>query len=44
LLGRRFAGVLTLEVFGEEDFWSSLAALEQSFERIRSEEPQWGDN
>jgi sugar phosphate isomerase/epimerase len=44
LLERRFAGVLTLEVFGEDDFWSSLAALEQSLGRIRSEEPQWADN
>jgi sugar phosphate isomerase/epimerase len=35
LLAARFAGVLTLEVFGEEDFWSSLDALAASVTRVR---------
>lgn len=35
LLARRYAGVLTLEIFGEADFWSSLAALEASVRRYR---------
>lgn len=30
LLCRRYTGVVTLEVFGEEDFWSSLEALHAS--------------
>lgn len=30
LLHEKYAGVLTLEIFGEDDFYSSLAALEQS--------------
>jgi len=30
LLHEKYAGVLTLEIFGEDDFHSSLAALEQS--------------
>jgi hypothetical protein len=34
LLNSRFAGVLTLEVFGEADFWSSLEALIASIERV----------
>ena len=34
LLDLRFDGVLTLEIFGEEDFWSSLSALEEALERI----------
>lgn len=37
LLERAFAGVLTLEIFGEADFWSSLAALEASVHRYRGE-------
>jgi sugar phosphate isomerase/epimerase len=39
LLRRRYTGVLTLEVFGEEDFWSSLRALQESIGRCRGE---WG--
>lgn len=35
LLARRYAGVLTLEIFGELDFWSSLHALEASVQRYR---------
>ncbi|HAJ37108.1 MAG TPA: hypothetical protein DCL15_15620 [Chloroflexi bacterium] len=35
LLARRFTGVLTLEIFGEADFWSSLHALEASVQRYR---------
>jgi sugar phosphate isomerase/epimerase len=35
LLRHSYTGVLTLEVFGEEDFWSSLQALEESIERCR---------
>ncbi len=34
LLNMRFDGVLTLEIFGEEDFWSSLAAVEAALERL----------
>jgi sugar phosphate isomerase/epimerase len=34
LVGWGFRGVLTLEVFGEEDFWSSLAALAASVQRV----------
>ena len=34
LLHLRFGGVLTLEVFGEEDFWSSLAVLEVALGRV----------
>lgn len=34
LLARRFSGVLTLEVFGEQDFWSSLDAVEAAVGRI----------
>jgi len=37
LLERAFAGVLTLEIFGEADFWSSLATLEASVRRYRGE-------
>jgi len=33
LLCENYSGVLTLEVFGEQDFESSLAAVEQSFAR-----------
>lgn len=36
LLRRRFTGVLTLEIFGEADFWSSLAALEASVRRFQA--------
>jgi hypothetical protein len=35
LLGATFRGVLTLEVFGEEDFWSSLEALAASVARLQ---------
>lgn len=34
-LRRHYGGVLTLEVFGEEDFWSSLCALQESVARCR---------
>lgn len=33
LLAQRYTGVLTLEIFGEADFWSSLRALEASVRR-----------
>ena len=33
LLGRRFSGVVTLEVFSEQDFTSSLVALQDSLRR-----------
>lgn len=36
LLGEHYTGVLTLEVFGEEDFQTSLIALQQSLERLTS--------
>lgn len=36
LLHQAYTGVLTLEVFGETDFWSSLAALQASVERCRN--------
>lgn len=36
LIARRFDGVLTLEVFGEDDFWSSLSALQAALARLRS--------
>lgn len=35
LLQQRYTGVLTLEVFGEADFWSSLEALHGSVVRCR---------
>ena len=35
LLQQRYTGVLTLEVFGEVDFWSSLEALHRSVVRCR---------
>lgn len=35
LLYHQYAGVLTLEVFGEADFWSSLHALHESIARCR---------
>lgn len=35
LLRQRYTGVLTLEIFGEADFWSSLATLCASIERYR---------
>lgn len=35
LLAQRYTGVLTLEIFGELDFWSSLHALEASVRRYR---------
>lgn len=37
LLEHAFAGVLTLEIFGEADFWTSLEALEASVRRYRGE-------
>lgn len=37
LLQRDYTGVLTLEIFGEADFWSSLHALEASIRRCRGE-------
>jgi sugar phosphate isomerase/epimerase len=37
LLQRCYTGVLTLEIFGEADFWSSLHALEASIRRCRGE-------
>lgn len=36
LLSQRYNGVLTLEIFGEEDFWSSLQALQASIDRCRA--------
>lgn len=44
LLVEGFTGVLTLEIFGEEDFWSSLAALEASLRRVRGEGQEWADS
>ncbi|MCS6909404.1 MAG: sugar phosphate isomerase/epimerase [Anaerolineales bacterium] len=38
LLRENYAGVLTLEVFGEDDFHSSLAALQSSLHRVRLSE------
>jgi sugar phosphate isomerase/epimerase len=35
LLRENYTGVLTLEIFGEDDFHSSLAALEKSVKEIR---------
>lgn len=35
LLTQAYNGVLTLEIFGEEDFWSSLQALQASLQRCR---------
>jgi sugar phosphate isomerase/epimerase len=35
LLRSGYQGVLTLEVFGEEDFWSSLGAVQESIVRCR---------
>lgn len=35
LLTQAFSGVLTLEIFGEADFWSSLEALQHSIARCR---------
>jgi sugar phosphate isomerase/epimerase len=34
LLRNRYSGVVTLEVFGEADFWSSLEALHASIQRF----------
>ncbi len=39
LLGEHYTGVLTLEVFGEQDFDSSLTALAASIERCRAAVP-----
>lgn len=36
LLQQRYTGVLTLEIFGERDFWSSLHALHASIARCRA--------
>jgi sugar phosphate isomerase/epimerase len=38
LLTQRFAGVLTLEIFGEEDFWSSFSTLEAAIVRLQSQQ------
>jgi sugar phosphate isomerase/epimerase len=38
LLRENYAGVLTLEVFGEDDFHSSLAAVQSSLCRVRRSE------
>jgi hypothetical protein len=35
LLIQGYTGVLTLEIFGEADFWSSLEALQASVDRCR---------
>jgi sugar phosphate isomerase/epimerase len=35
LMETRFDGVLTLEIFGEEDFWSSLEALAAAVTRVK---------
>lgn len=35
LLTQRYNGVLTLEIFGEDDFWSSFQALQASIDRCR---------
>ncbi len=32
-----FRGVLSLEIFGEEDFWSSLAVLEAAVQRMQAQ-------
>jgi len=37
LLYHPYRGVLTLEVFGEDDFWSSLHALQESITRCRED-------
>lgn len=37
LLRENYSGVLTLEVFGEEDFQTSMAAMEESLRRIDRE-------
>ncbi len=37
LIDVRYSGVLTLEIFGSDDFWSSLAALEESVYRYRGQ-------
>jgi sugar phosphate isomerase/epimerase len=34
LLRARYTGILCLEVFGEDDFWSSLAALGAAVDRV----------
>lgn len=36
LLALRFDGVLTLEIFGEDDFWSSLTALQAAIARVHA--------
>lgn len=38
LLAARYAGVVTLELFGESDFTSSMQALDESLRRIRMED------
>jgi sugar phosphate isomerase/epimerase len=37
LLRHRYSGVLTLEIFGETDFWSSLDALHASIRRYQGD-------
>jgi sugar phosphate isomerase/epimerase len=34
LIAAQFVGVLCLEIFGEDDFWSSLTALDASVQRV----------
>ncbi len=41
LLREHYTGVLTLEIFGEDDFYSSLAALEKSVKEIRERGERW---
>lgn len=41
LLREHYTGVLTLEIFGEDDFYSSLAALEKSVKEIRERGKRW---
>jgi hypothetical protein len=37
LLRERYAGVVTLEIFGEEDFHTSLAAFERACQAVAGE-------
>lgn len=40
LLQENYSGVLTLEIFGDEDFHSSVAALQKSLERLNHSDPK----
>lgn len=40
LLQAEFNGVLTLEVFGQSDFWTSLQALRSALNRLHPEIPR----